>query len=111
MKKPLVVSLLAMLCLLGCATGSSASSEIVGIWQSPIAGGTETLQFEQDGTVVDSSDTFATLTGTWAVSGSALTMTYPSSSSTATVSFPDSNTMVLVPAGGSRTTWTRLLSL
>ena len=115
MKKPIFVTLLAMLCFLGCATGSSASSEIVGIWQTAIVigtgQGTETLQFQQDGSVVDSSDLFAAKTGTWAIAGNSLTITYPSSSLAAIVSFPDDNTMILAPAGGSQATWTRLLGL
>lgn len=111
MKKSLFFSVLIVVVLIGCSAALPPTSEIIGIWQTAIAGGTETLQFNQDGTFSDSSDTFATKTGTWAVSGSTLTMIYPASTLTATISFPDYNTMIMTPSGGSAETWARLGSL
>jgi hypothetical protein len=112
MKKIPIIAIVAIITLFSCGPGSSQASEIIGIWQTAITGGTETLQFNQDGTAVDSSDTFATQSGAWTVSGNTLTLAYPSTSAiNAVISFPNYSTMIETPSAGTAITWTRIQHL
>jgi hypothetical protein len=99
-----------------CATESNIPFLIIGIWQTPIlGGGTETHQFNPDGSLVDSSDTYSTQTGTWSLAGSILTITItipPTAPVNYSISFSNSNTMIETPVViGSSSTWSRVLNL
>ena len=104
---------LVFIVLLSCSTSSPSAALIIGTWQSSSDGDVETQEFNPDGSVSDSSNTFATQIGTWSVSGSALTITYPETSAlNYSVSFPDENTMIESPAGaGPSLTFMRLAHL
>ena len=108
MKKLYMLAILIFFTTFGCKT-SLTPSEIYGIWQAPIATGTETQQFNQNGTVVESSDTFAEMDGTWAVSGNTLSLAFSGVSSSYIFSFSGDTTLIETPTGvGPVLTFTRL---
>jgi hypothetical protein len=104
---PLLLPLIAVLCLSGCQRSTEA--KLIGIWDIPMTGVTDRITYKPDHTCFTSMAGLIALAGKWRVEGNQLIATYKSQEVKATIVKITGDELKLKFAGKDTVyTWTRV---